>query len=341
VTWFRSLVVAWLWCYGVPVGAGFFDPAQDKIEVWSSIPLVFASDIEEYKLVRDIFKGLHAGEQQPAKIKALLKQVDKIKGRTTERLWRSYNVALIGHYDRLLDEQRIDSPRLSFSYDGVKPVDVPKDVDLEAQALEQLRQKEGVIGMFAFVTYTKMSLNQMRATLTLVRLKDGISKSFTVTDHLHKIASRHAQLLFDYLYRTPYPNYQNPLDGLMWVLPAPSGQGRRVSPLQARLACRSQGGGLPSVDELMLGEQAGPYHNGIVLKAGAFYHAAEEKRFLAGETMDPRGKIRLLQSDRQMARYYCIQQAPEPVPPEVPVPQKAVVESAPANKVETEPQKEG
>lgn len=330
--------------FGVTAGAvqaTLLEPSDQKIEVWSTIPLIFASDVEEYKLVRDIFKGLHKEEQKPAKVKTLLKQVDKMKGRTTERLWRSYNTALIGHYDRLLEEQRIDSPRLSFSYDGVKPVDVPKDVDLEAQALEQLRQKEGVIGMFAFVTYTKMSLNQMRATLTLVRLKDGISKSFTVTDHLHKIASRHAQLLFDYLYRTPYPNYQNPLDGLMWVLPAPSDQGRRVSPLQARLACRSQGGGLPSVDELMLGEQAGPYHNGIVLKAGAFYHAAEEKRFLAGETMDPRGKIRLLQSDRQMARYYCIQQAPEPVPPEVPVPQKAVVESAPANKVETEPQKEG
>lgn len=313
----------------------FLDTGGDQIEVWPTIPLILASDIEEYKLVRDIFKGLHKDEQAPAKVKSLLKQVDKMKGRTTERLWRSYNVALIGQYDLLLEKNRIRSPRLRFSYDGVKPEDLAKEIDLESASLDMLRQKDGVQGVFAFVTYTKMSQNQMRATLTLIRLHDGVSKSFTVTDDAHKIAVRHAQLLFDYLYQAPYPTYRNPLQDRVWLLPAPIDQGREVSPLQAKLACRSQHGNLPTVDELILGEQAGPYHNGIILKPGMFYHAAEDKRFLAGETRDPRGKIRILQSSRQTARYYCIQPVADPVSFNF----AALDSKAAAEKVSVEPQK--
>ncbi len=298
------------------IAASLLEPEGEKIEVWPTVPLIFASDVEEYKLVRDIFKDLHTGKQQPTVVKSILKQVDKMKGRATDRLWRTYNSGLIGHYDRLLEEQRILDPRLSFSYDGVKPSELPQEINLEAESLQQLGQKAGVSGVFAFVTYTKLSQKQMRATLTLVRLRDGVSKSFTVNDQSHKIAQRHAQLLFDYLYGPSFPQYQDPLEARRWLLPAPIDQGREVSQLQARLACRSQGGELPTIDELILGEQAGPYHNGIILKAGMFYHAADKRRYLAGETMDPRGKIRQLRSERQRARYYCIQDrppAPQPV----------------------------
>ncbi len=304
-----SLLLLMLWWQGSQ-GASLLEPVDEPIEVWSAIPLVFASDIEEYKLLRDIFRGLHKEELEPAKVKALLKQVDKMKGRATERIWRSYNTDLIGHYDRLVEERRIDDPRLRFSYEGVRPASVPEELDLQSPALERLATKAGVAGAFAYVTYTRMSQKQVRSTLTLVRLRDGVSKSFTVTDEAHRVAERHAQLLFDYLHRAPFPYYRNPLAEREWVLPAPRNRDRQVSRLEAELACRSQGGALPTVDELILGEQAGPYHNGINLVLGELYHASAGMRYLAGETRDPRGKLRHDRNDRHRARYYCIRPLP-------------------------------
>ena len=306
---FGVLITIWL----QSGAASLLAPEDDSIEVWPSIPVIFAADIEEYKLVRDIFRGLHLEQKEPATIKTLLKQVDKMRGRTTGKLWRTYDSDLIGYYDRLTEENRIENPKLHFSFDGIKPAELPEDIKLDSPQLEALAQKEGVSGVFAYVTYTKMSQRQLRATLTLIRLRDGFSKSFTVTDQAHKIAERHAQLLFDYLYRTPFPHYRNPLQQRRWLLPAPQDRNRPVTLLQARLACRSQGAQLPTVDELILGEQAGPYNNGVILIEGAFYHAADDRRLLGGETSDPRGKIRMLRSDRQKARYYCIRTAPMPV----------------------------
>ncbi len=323
-----------LLCSG-SVLAGLADPESGKMVIWPNIPLISASDFEEYKLDRDIFRGLHLGEQDPAKVKTALKQVDKLyehhKARATDRLGRTYNTDLIGHFDRLIKEQQIITPRLEFSFNEITPVGLSEDIDLKSEPLEALKGREDVIGVIGYVTTTKMSLKQLRATLTLIQLKNGISRSFTVTDQAHKIATRHAQQLFDYIYGPSYPEYRNPLQEMVWLMPAPTDQERQVSRMQAELACRSQRAVLPTVDELMLGEQAGPYHHGIILKPGQFYHAAGDKRYLAGETGDPRGKIRLLHSSQQRARYYCIQQAPQPI--ESP-PLAAVAQVAP-EKVET------
>ncbi len=286
--------------------------------VWPNIPFIYASDIEEYKMDRDLFKGLHTGDKDPAVLKAALKQVDKLyqhhKDRATDRLGRSYNTELIGHYDRLIKEQQIKEERLGFSFKEITPANLSEELDLKAEPLEQLKGREDVVGVVAYVTTTKMSQNQLRATLTLIQVVDGVSRSFTVTDQAHRIAKRHARQLFDYLYGPAFPDYRNPLKSMVWLLPAPTDQGRLVSRMQAEIACRSQEGFLPSVEQLILGEQAGPYHDGIILKPGQFYHAAQDKRYLAGETTDPRGKVRLLRSDRQTARYYCIQQKMEPAP---------------------------
>lgn len=308
----KGLIAFWLGLlFQTSLQASFLDNMSEELVVWPNMPAVFASDVEEYKLVRDIFRDLHLNNNNPAQIKAALKQVDKMKGRATNRLWRDYAATLIGHYDRLIKEQQIDSPRLRFSYGGEGPDKIPEDIDLQAEGITALKNQEGIAGVFAFVSVTKMSENQLRGSLTLIRLRDGETISFTVTDELHKLPQRHAQLLFDLLYGPRFPQYKNPLETMRWLLPAPQDQGRRVSKLQAELACQSQGGGLPTIDQWILGEQAGPYHNGIVLKAGEFYHAEGGHRFLAGETQDPRGKSRLY--NRESARYYCIQKVPTQV----------------------------
>ncbi len=310
----RSLLTFLIAVYQTLAWAGLAEPTTGEVVVWPNIPLISASDYEEYKLDRELFRGLHTGEQDPATLKTALKQVDKLykhhKERATDRLGRSYNTDLIGRYDRLVKEQQILQPRLHFSFKDISPADLSAEMDLKAEPIEALRGREDVTGVVGYVTTTKMSQNQLRATLTLIQLKDGVSRSFTVTDEAHKIARRHAQQLFDYFYGPSYPQYRNPLEGMVWLLPAPTDRTRAVSSMQAELACRSQGGQLPTVDQLMLGEQAGPYHEGIILLAGQFYHAAAERRYLAGETQDPRGKIRQLHSPQQLARYYCIQSAP-------------------------------
>ena len=319
----RRLIVQFglLWWMVPTALAGMLDASDQPLVIWPNIPLISASDVEEFKLDRKIFRQLHLGELAPAVVKTNLKQVDKLyqhhKERSTDQIWRSYTTDLVAHYDQLVQKYQIKKPRLSFSFDGVSPAELKNELDLAAGPVATLREREDITGIIGFLISTMMRGNQLRATLTLIRLKDGESISFMVTDQLHKVATRHAQLLFDELYGTQYPAYQNPLSGSVWLLPAPADQGAEVSHRQALLACRSQLGELPSVDELLLGEQAGPYHNGIILSAGSFYHTAESKRYLAGETRDPRGKIRPMRSDQALARYYCLKpiELPQPVAP--------------------------
>ena len=312
----RLFCIAGLWWFIVPAKAGFFDGEQQPLLVWPNIPVISASDVEEYKLDRELFRGLHTGETNPATAKTNLKQVDRLyqhhKERATDRVWRSYTADLVGQYDQLIKRHQIHQPQLEFSYDGVSPAALENALDLQSEQITALRERDDVAGVVAFVTNTKMSNNQLRSTLTLIRLKDGLSKSLTVTDQLHKLAFRHAQLLFDLLYGANFPDYMNPLEGVLWLLPAPTDRVRAVPWSRARLGCRSQKSMLPTVDQLMMGEQAGPYHNGIILQPGSFYHAADSTRYLAGHTNDPRGKVRRVKSDRQSGRYFCMQPRPQP-----------------------------
>lgn len=273
----------------------------EELVAWPNIPVIPASDMEEYKLDRDIFKELHSGEQDADAIKAALKQVDALykkhyKDRSIAELGRSYNAEFIGSYDQLLRSNRIEKPRLRFSFKGVTP----------EQFQQEIEHPVDWSGVVAYVTYTQMSQKSIRSTLTIIRLDSGYAESFTLVDELHKVAEKHAKQLFDYLYGATFPQYANPLKDKVWLLSPPQDALKPVFYMQAELGCRSQEGKLPTLEELILGEQAGPYHQGIILTAGQFYHTVEKSRYLAGGTLDPRGKVRTADRPHQTARYYCI-----------------------------------
>lgn len=290
-------------------GSDFREPYDKQFSIWPNIPVIRASDLQEYALDRQVFAELHEGKDPDNIIRALA-AVDSLQSHHEQRalaeLGRSFNVQLIGELDGLVRANNIEVPKLRFWFNDISPPDLQRPNSLDINILNKLKTKAAEITLVAYITYTRLANNYIQMTCTLVKLKTGESESFSVNGHVEKIGAILARNLFNYFYGNRFPYHINPIENGEWVLPGQGHAGQLVSRKLAENFCRSQNSELPTAEELEIGEALGFYHGGISLVHHSYYHI-KSGLYYSSETQDPRGKTRPnFDSKISNGYYYCI-----------------------------------
>ena len=309
---------------GLAQAADFREPGDRQFLVWPNIPVVRASDLDEYAADRRIFTDLHNAKGDPATILAALQGVDALQAhhdrRSVNELGRSLNVQVIAELDRLARNINTRTPKLRFEFASITPAELQRPAALDAKALAALKAKASQINVVAYMTYVQLGGSFVQLTGTLVKLVDGNSQSFTVTGPVTQIGAALALEWFNYFYGNRFAPHANPMPQREWLNAAPSHINQLVSLDTARRYCQSQNADLPGVQELEVGETSGMYHGGIELKKDALYHLNSGMYYSSEPQLESRVRPNLNPSGNN-AYYYCIRQRKE-------APREVVKESA-------------
>lgn len=305
------LVVVWaslLWP-GQAHAADFRDPIDRQFLVWPNIPVIKASDLDEYAGDRKIFANLHEAKGDPAAMLAALQGVDVLQThhdrRSINELGRSLNVQVIAELDRLARNINTRTPKLRFEFASITPAELQRPAALDAKALDALKAKASQINVVAYLTYTQLGGSFVQLTGTLVKLANGDSQSFTVTGPVTQVGAALALEWFNYFYGNRLAPHHNPMPEREWLNAAPSHINQLVSLAVARRYCQSQGADLPGLQELEVGETSGIYHGGVELKKDALYHLNSGMYYSSEPQLDNRVRPNL-NPHGSNAYYYCI-----------------------------------
>lgn len=305
------------------------DPQEKQFIVWPNIPVIRAADFAELGGDRKIFADLHAGKADPATTMAALQAVDQLQAHHERAaladLGRSLNILLISELDRLARTTANGTPKLRFDFADIRPSEIQRPALLDAPTLATLKARLNQITLLMYITYARMEGSTVQATVTVVKLADGLSQSFTVTAPAAQAGAALAQELFHYFYGTRFAPYRNPMPHREWVQPAPSHTDQMVTFDMAQRYCRSQNAELPSAEELDVGQAAGVYHQGIEVKSERLYHTGTAMHY---QPMPLTAQERVLPNRNLQgsnAYYYCIRSRSEVAAP-------APARSAKANK---------
>lgn len=289
--------------------ADFRDPVDRQFLVWPNIPVIRASDFDEYAGDRKIFSNLHEAQGDPAAILAALQAVDALQThhdrRSVNELGRSLNVQVIAELDRLARNINTRTPKLRFEFASITPAELQRPAALDAKALDALKAKASQINVVAYLTYTQLGGSFVQLTGTLVKLSSGESQSFTVTGPVTQVGAALALEWFNYFYGNRLAPHKNPMPDREWLNAAPSHINQLVSLDVARRYCQSQGAGLPGLEELEVGETSGIYHGGVELKKNALYHLNSGMYYSSEPQLDNRVRPNL-NPHGSNAYYYCI-----------------------------------
>ena len=308
----RGVVLAALAVLVLPTlaqAADFRDPIAQQFLVWPNIPVVKASDLDEYANDRKLFADLHGADGNPEKILAALQAVDALQAhhasRSGSELGRSMNVQVLGELDRLARNLNTRSPKLRFEFARITPAELQRPAALDAKALDALKAKASQITLVGYITYTPLGGSFVQLTGTLVKLSDGDSQSFTVTGPVTQIGAALAKEWFDYFYGNRLAEHTNPMPDREWLNAAPSHISQLVSLDMARRYCQSQNADLPGLDEIEIGETSGLYHGGIELKKDALYHLNSGMYYSSEQHLQNRVRPNL-NPQGSNAYYYCV-----------------------------------
>ncbi|MDD2713734.1 MAG: hypothetical protein PHU77_12520 [Simplicispira sp.] len=295
---------------GMASAADLRDPADKQFLVWPNIPVIKATDFDEYASDRKIFANLHEAKGDPAALVAALQAVDNLQMHhersAMSALGRSLNVQVIGELDRLVRNINTRTPRLKFEFADITPVELQRQGALDVAALEALKAKARRLDLVAYLTYSQLGGSFVQVTGTLVKLSNGDTQSFTVTGPVTQVAASMALEWFNYFYGNRFAPHKNPMPDREWLNAAPTHINQLVSLEVARRYCASQNAELPSAEELEMGETSGIYHGGIELKPDALYHM-RSGMYYSAEPVYVQNKIKPnLNKDGSNAYYYCI-----------------------------------
>ena len=309
-----ALVLASVLLPGLAQAAEFRETAERQFLVWPNIPVIRASDFDEYASDRKIFANLHEAQGDPATILAALQAVDSLQlhhdRRSVNELGRSLNAQLIGEIDRLARNVNTRTRKLRFEFAGITPSELQQPATLNTAALEALKVKARQVDLVAYLTYSQLGGSFVQVTGTLIKLSNGDSQSFTVTGPVTQVAASLALEWFNYFYGNRFAPHKNPMPDREWLNAGPSHINQLVSLEMARRYCHSQGADLPSAEELEMGETSGIYHGGIELKRDALYHM-RSGMYYSAEPAYVQNKIKPnLNSNGSNAYYYCIRKKP-------------------------------
>lgn len=299
---------------GVVNAADLRDPPEKQFIVWPNIPVIRASDFDEYGKDRDVFANLHIGKADPATIITALQAVDGLQAHhqvlALAELGRSLNVQVIGELDKLARNANIKTPKLRFEFASITPAELQRPASLDTTALAALKVKASQITLAAYITYTKLEGTVVQITCTVVKLATGESQSFTVTAPVVTVGEWVARDLFNYFYGNRFSPHQYLMPDREWLAPAPGHANQRVSYEAAQRYCKSQSADLPNAQEMETGESSGFYHGGIALKANSLYHI-KTGLYYSSETVDVAGKLRSnFNNNASNGYYYCIRNKP-------------------------------
>jgi hypothetical protein len=296
--------------------ADFRDPSDQQFLVWPNIPVIRASDFDEYAADRKIFSDLHDAKGDPAVILAALQAIDTLQmhhdRRSVNELGRSLNVQVIAELDRLARNINIRTPKLRFEFAKITPAELQRPAALDAKALDALKAKASQINVVAYLTYTQLGGSFVQLTGTLVKLSDGNSQTFMVTGPVTQVGAVLALEWFNYFYGNRLAPHANPMPDREWLNAAPSHINQLVSLDVARRYCQSQGADLPGLEELEVGETSGIYHGGIELKKDALYHLNSGMYYSSEPQLENRVRPNLNPHGNN-AYYYCVRHRKEPV----------------------------
>ncbi len=287
----------------------FRDPQSKQFSIWPNIPVISASDFEEYELDRKTFTDLHKPKDPSDALKALA-AVDTLQShhekRSVNALGRSFNAQLIAMLDNLARTNHIETPKLRFSFNDISPADIQRSQKLDETSLNKLKSKASQITLVMYLTYTKLEKSNIQITCTVVKLQSGDSESFSVADHITHVSATLAQALFNYFYGNRLSFPKNPMSNKEWLPAAPNHTDKLASREQSEHFCKSQNGALPTIEEIETGEALGSYHGGIFLKPNTYYHT-KSGLYLSSETSNPLGR-NIPNIDHKMSNgyYYCI-----------------------------------
>lgn len=309
-TFLRRLALALLMAgaAGAAPAQDFRDPPRQGFTVWPNIPVMRAADLADYAQDRQAFADLHAGKGDPEKLVAALQAIDGMQShhqQTALNEWgRSVNAQLIAELDALARRHGITSPRLRFDFADITPQQLQRP-----SALDDLKTRVGRIDLAAYVTWTRLDGALAQATLTLVKLRGGASRSFSATAPVTALAQALARELFDYFEGARFAPHRNAQTGVQWLTAAPGHADRLVSRDAAARYCGSQGGELPTARELEAAEAAGFYGGGVALRADGVYHV---QTGLYDTALAQEGEARVRPNfiaDVPNGFYYCIRHA--------------------------------
>lgn len=304
-----ALVVAAALWPGLVQAADFRDPVDRQFLIWPNIPVIRASDLDEYAGDRKVFANLHEAQGDPAAILAALQAVDALQlhhdRRSVNELGRSLNAQLIGELDRLARNINTRTPKLRFEFASITPAELQRPAALDAKALDALKAKASQINIVAYLTYTQLGGSFVQLTGTLVKLSNGDSQSFTVTGPVTQIGAALALEWFNYFYGNRLAAHKNPMPDREWLNAAPSHINQLVSLDMAQRYCQSQNASLPSVEELEVGETSGIYHGGIELKKDALYYLHSGQYYSSEPQLQDKVRPNL-NPQGSNAYYYCI-----------------------------------
>jgi len=294
--------------------ADFREPENQQFSVWPNIPLISATYMEEYVMDRHLFSKLHVLESDPPTVLAAISAIDTIythhQAKALAKLGVSFNAEFIGALAQLARDHHIATPKLYFSFEGISPDQIQRDISADKPLLDRLSKRAERITMVAYAHYTKLPGQAVRVTLTLVKLKTGQSQSFTVTCAVADMGRSLAEAVFHYFQGNRFPEFQNIVQAnLEWLLPAQAHRGQMTSKSAADMYCRSQGARLPTEAEIIKAEAAGPYHNGVALLSDSYYHLAGGIFYYSSPTTDLRGRAHEWAGRATNdAYYYCVRQ---------------------------------
>ena len=256
---------------GTAAAQDFRDPAAQRFTVWPNIPVIRAADLAEYAQDRQAFADLHTGKADPEKLVAALQAVDNLQAHHQQAalndLGRSLNVQFIAELDALARQHGIARPRLRFDFADITPAQLQRPI-----VLDELKKQVDRVQLAAYITFTRLEGTLVQATVTLVKLRSGASQSFSATVPVNALAPSLAREVFDYFEGARFAPHRAPSLAGTWIAPAPGHADRLVSRDVAARYCASQGGELPTAQELEAGEAAGFYGGGVALRDGGIYH---------------------------------------------------------------------
>ncbi len=289
--------------------ADFREPIAQQFVVWPNMPVVKASDLDEYANDRKLFADLHGPDGDPEKALAALQAVDTLQAhhasRSGSELGRTLNAQVLGELDRLARNLNSRNPKLRFEFARITPAELQRPSALDAKALEALKAKVSQITLVGYMTYTQLGGSFVQLTGTLVKLSNGDAQSFTVTGPVTQIGAALAQEWFDYFYRNRLAEHTNPMPDREWLGAAPNHINQLVSLDMARRYCQSQNADLPGLEEIEMGETSGLYHGGIELKKDALYHLNSGMYYSSEPHLQNRVRPNL-NPQGSNAYYYCI-----------------------------------
>ncbi|MBK7001797.1 MAG: hypothetical protein IPH35_18015 [Rhodoferax sp.] len=290
--------------------ADFRDPENKQFIVWPNIPVIRASDFEEYERDRKIFTDLHLLKADPGTITAALAAVDSLQNhherRTLADLGRSLNAQLIGELDKFARNGNVKQPKLRFDFANISPQDLQRQLAMDTAELNKLKKKASQVTLVIYITYTRLEGNLLQLVCTVVKLANGESQSFVVTAPINFVGQYLALEIFNYFQGNRFPKHQDPMPDREWLAAGPGHTNQLVSHEMAKRYCKSQNAELPTATEIEMGESAGFYNGGVALKADSLYHI-KTGMYYSSETQDVAGKIRPVSIENaSLAYYYCI-----------------------------------